>query len=448
MAGHAATQILERPDGQIVLVLQKSRLVAQRGPDRGLSFVIDRPRVVVGTDATCDLRLSDTAVSRRQFEIQLTPEGHVLRDLESTNGTVVEGMRVVQAYLRKGARIEVGRTTLKFTPLGESIELPLSPRESFGEALGRSSAMRQVFAVLERVALTDTTVLLEGETGTGKEVIARAIHHHSPRAGGPFVVVDCGAIPLNLVESELFGHEKGAYTGAEDARAGAFEEAATGTLLLDEVGELPLDVQPKLLRALESREIKRLGANRTTPLDLRVVAATHRDLAEEVRAGRFREDLFYRLAVVRVRLPALRERREDIPLLAKEIARKVRPDADPASWLGDGVIAMLLGHHWPGNVRELRNVIERLAALPDMALAMDSPSGAVPSVSALSELCYHDAKTRVLEAFERAYLSALLAREGGVVARAADRAGVPRQTLHRLIRKHGLRAEGEQAESR
>jgi DNA-binding NtrC family response regulator len=442
----AATQIFERPDGQVVLVLQKSRLVVQRGPDRGVSFVIDRPRVVVGTDPGCDLRLRDTAVSRRQFEIRITAEGHVVRDLDSTNGTVVEGMRVVEAYLRRGARIEVGRTTLKFTPLGESIELPLSSRQSFGDAIGRSPAMRQAFAVLERVAPMETTLLIEGETGTGKEVIARAVHAHSPRAAGPFAVVDCGAIPLNLVESELFGHEKGAFTGATDARAGAFEQAATGTLLLDEIGELPIDVQPKLLRALESREIKRVGANRPTPLDVRLIAATHRDLAEEVRAGRFREDLFYRLAVVRVRLPALRERREDIPALAREIARRVRPDADPASWLGDDVIAMLLAHHWPGNVRELRNVLERLATLPGAAaLPLDEVGGGDGSAAALVDLGYHEAKGRVLDRFERAYLGALLAREGGVIARAAERAGVPRQTFHRLIRKHGLRGEGESA---
>jgi two-component system, NtrC family, response regulator GlrR len=442
VAGHAATQIYQRPDGQHVLVLQKSRLVVQRGPDRGSSFVIDRPHVVVGTDADCDLRLADAAVSRRQFEVRLTPGGHVLRDLESTNGTVVEGMRVVEAYLRRGARIEVGRTTLRFTPLHESVELLLSPRESFGDALGRSPAMRHVFAMLERVAPTDTTILLEGETGTGKEVLARAIHGQSPRAGGPFVVVDCGSIPAGLVESELFGHEKGAFTGAAEARAGAFEVAAGGTLLLDEVGELPPDMQPKLLRALESREVRRLGANRVVPVDLRVVAATHRDLSEDVRSGRFREDLFYRLAVVRVRLPALRERREDIALLAKEIAHKVRPDADPAAWLGDGVIAMLVGHDWPGNVRELRNVIDRLAAFPEAAdLALDAAGGT--RAPALANLAYHEAKARALDAFERAYLHALLAREAGVVSRAAERAGVPRQTFHRLIKKHGLRAEGD-----
>ena len=444
MAQPAATVILEREDGQCVLVLKKSRLLVQRGPDRGLSFVIDRPRIVVGTDPSCDLRLGDAAVSRRQFEVRITPDGHVLRDLESTNGTLVEGMRVVEAFLRRGARIEVGRTTLKFTPLHDSVEVPLSQRESFGEAIGKSAAMRQVFAVLERVAPTDTTVLLEGETGTGKEIFARAIHAQSPRAQGPFVVIDCGSIPQNLVESELFGHEKGAFTGAAQARAGAFEEASAGTLLLDEIGELPLDLQPKLLRALETREIKRLGSNHALPVDLRVIAATNRALDEQVASGQFREDLYYRLAVVRLRVPPLRERREDIPMLARALARKLRPDDDPAVWLGEDVIAMLLGHHWPGNVRELRNVIERLAAMPGtIDWALDAAAPASPP-AALADLKYHDAKTRVLDGFERSYLAGLLARERGVIARAADRAGVPRQTFHRLIRKHGLRGDAEE----
>jgi len=439
------TQIIQLADGQCVLVLQKSKLVVQRGPDRGLSYTIDRSAVVVGTDSTCDVRLRDSAVSRRQFEVRITPDGHVLRDLGSTNGTVVEGMRVGEIYLRRGARIVVGRTMLKFTPLHDSVQLPLSQRESFGEALGRSAAMRQVFAVLERVAPTDTTVLIEGETGTGKEVVARALHGHSPRAKGPFVVIDCGSIPTSLVESELFGHERGSFTGATDARSGAFEEASGGTLLLDEVGELPADVQPKLLRALETHQIKRVGSNRSAPLDLRIVAATNRALDDEVRAGRFREDLYYRLAVVRVRVPPLRERRDDIALLAKALARRVRPSDDPASWLDEGVLAMLSGHDWPGNVRELRNVIERLSALPEAGdLFLEGPPGAASSSPVgVHGLAYHDAKTRVLEAFERSYLAAQLAREGGVVSKAADRAGIPRQTFHRLIRKHGLRADEE-----
>ncbi|MEK6608350.1 MAG: sigma 54-interacting transcriptional regulator, partial [Myxococcota bacterium] len=375
----APTQIVARPEGA-VLVLEKSRLVVVRGPDKGRSLVVEKARVSVGSEDGCDLRLTDPSVSRRQFELRVEPEGFVLRDLGSTNGTTVDGMRVVEAYLRKSARIAAGGTEIKFAPLGESVELALSPRESFGAALGRSVAMRHVFAILERVATMDATVLIEGETGTGKELAAEGVHAASKRASGPFVVVDCGAIPENLVESELFGHEKGAFTGASEARAGAFEEADGGTLFLDEVGELPLELQPKLLRALESHEVRRVGSQKARALDLRIVAATNRDLATEVRAGKFREDLYYRLAVVRVVMPPLRERRDDVRLLARELARRARPQVDPASWLDEATLALLESHDWPGNVRELRNVVDRLAVFPGFghAFAFDGKAPSAP----------------------------------------------------------------------
>lgn len=307
--------------------------------------------------------------------------------------------------------------------------------------------MRKVFAILERVAPTDATFLIEGESGTGKELVAESVHKTSKRAEGPLVAVDCGAIPENLVESELFGHERGAFTGAERKRAGFFEAASGGTIMLDEIGELPLLVQPKLLRVLETREVKRVGSNASISVDVRVVAATNRDLAKEVEAGRFREDLYYRLAVLRLEMPPLRERREDIPLLVDHFISKFSCGIEVDRNLNDDMMSMLKRHDWPGNVRELRNVVERLLVLPELgasAIRSSKNSGGAgenaisAEIEALLGLPFHEARTRWTEQFERNYLEAKLKASSGVVLRAAEQAEIPRQTFHRLMRKHGL----------
>jgi DNA-binding NtrC family response regulator len=284
-----------------------------------------------------------------------------------------------------------------------------------------------VFDVLERAARAESTVLIQGESGTGKELAAQAIHAASPRAAGPFVVVDCSALAPSLAESELFGHERGAFTGAVAARTGAFEEASGGTVLLDEIGELPLELQPKLLRALQMRQVRRVGATAYRDIDVRVVASTHRNLARMADEGTFRDDLYYRLAVVVVTLPPLRQRTEDIPLLARELARQIRPN-EPVT-LDASIVAALAAYAWPGNVRELRNALERLLVLGE------APEGLAPVSDVLA---YHDARRRALDAFERSYCRELLETSGGVVARAAERAGLSRQMLHRLLRRHGV----------
>jgi DNA-binding NtrC family response regulator len=445
------TEIIRQSGEDEQLVIQEAELAVTAGPDRGRKAGLRQGTVVVGTDPCCDLVLSDPAVSRRQFEIQTTPDGFRLRDGGSTNGTFIDRLRVTEAVLPPGgARIQVGRTRMKFAPRDERRSFPLSRRRRFGALLGESPAMRLCFALLERAAETSSTVLLEGESGTGKEVAAESLHRLSPRTDGPFEVVDCGAIAPSLIESELFGHEKGAFTGATATARGALERADGGTLFLDEVGELALDLQPRLLRFLEKREIRRLGGRETREVDVRVVAATNRRLEDMVRDGRFREDLFFRLAVIRVQLPALRHRRDDVPVIALELARRLRPDVDPRAWLDPGTLEVFAGHDWPGNVRELRNVIERLAALPeigarallgvrdDVAAEERPGEGTADAGESLAELPYHEAKERVLGDFERRYVARLLELEQGVVARAAGRAGVPRQTLFRLIRKHGL----------
>ncbi len=342
-----------------VLRLRAAVLEVLDGPDQGRTARIDHPLFVIGTGEGADLRVTDPTVSREHLRISLTEGGIVLRDEGSKNGTWLGPVRVAEATLSQDATLKLGTLTLRIRLEPDAIDLPLSQKSQFGEAIGESGAMRHIFSVLERAAPSDVTVLLEGESGVGKEVLARSIHALSPRARGPFVTVDCGAIPKDLMESELFGHQKGAFTGANEGRAGLFEQAESGTLFLDELGELPLELQPKLLRVLERREVRRVGGREVKRVDTRVVAATNRRLAEAVRRGEFRQDLFYRLAVARVVIPPLRDRPEDVLPLARSLFRAVVGDeAIPGDFA-----QMLRSYRWPGNVRELRNVIERYALL-------------------------------------------------------------------------------------
>jgi DNA-binding NtrC family response regulator len=444
-----ATRVLERPVGA-VLVVQRARLTVTRGPDKGRELELEGRAVQVGSGPSCDLVLTDPTVSTTHFSVEPGPHGLLLHDLGSTNGTQVDGYRVGSIYLPKTAQIDAGETRIKLSSSGEELEIPLSSRTRFGKLLGGSSAMRQVFAILEKVAGSESTVLLEGESGTGKELAARALHEASPRAGGLFVTVDCGALPAELIESELFGHAKGAFTGAANARSGLFEEADGGTLFLDEIGELPLDLQPKLLRALETRSVRRVGETQPHPVDVRLVAATNRNLQQEVEAGRFRQDLFFRLSVIRVVLPPLRQRREEIPRLVAHFTTEL--GKDPSERLPDSVMEMLAAHSWPGNVRELRNVVERLLILPgmrpDFYLDAVAPAGETPPAAAAGapaagagdslELPFHEGKRACTERFERAYLARMLDRCGGNISEVARVSGLSRQSCHRLLSRYGL----------
>jgi two-component system response regulator GlrR len=305
------------------------------------------------------------------------------------------------------------------------------PPDHFGDAIGKSPEMQRLFSLLTRVAPTESTILLTGESGTGKEVIAEGIHHRSRRAKGPFIVFDCGAVVPGLIESELFGHEAGAFTNAVRTRSGLFADASGGTLLLDEIGELPLALQPKLLRALAKGEVRRIGSSAATPVDVRVIAATHRNLERAVAAGRFRADLYFRLAVVVVRVPPLRLRPEDVPALARHfIARMVSEDKARAV-LTPGVVAALTAYDWPGNVRELRNVVERLLAVGDLGTALGRDVPAEPEN-------YYVSKRNAIDRFERAFVRVSLDACNGIVTRAAKRAGISRQMFHRLMSRHGI----------
>jgi transcriptional regulator with GAF, ATPase, and Fis domain len=403
------------------------QLKVVRGPDKGTVFAPDTPEISVGSAERNDLRLTDPAVSRSHFSVEARPDGFRLRDLGSTNGTYVSGVRIADAIVPSGVEIEVGESRLRLVEKGDDVEVKLHPGEQFGGLIGRSTVMRQLFARLERAAHADGTILILGETGTGKDLAAEAVHLASPRAAGPFVVIDCGAIPASLMESELFGHEKGAFTGAVQKRAGAFESADGGTLFLDEIGELPLDLQPKLLRALEKRAVKPLGSEAPRSVDIRVIAATNRDLRREVNRGTFREDLFFRLSVIPIRMPPLRERSGDALVLAEAFFAALQPGAALPSSLRQRVTQ----HDWPGNVRELRNAVEQVAALGEITVDTEDAPAAIPP--------FKEAKRQVIEAFEKPYLEKLLAASNGNVSAAARTAGLDRVHLLKLLRQHGLR---------
>jgi transcriptional regulator with GAF, ATPase, and Fis domain len=412
-------------------------------------------RVSIGKAPDNDLVLPDDTVSRHHCVLERGPSGIVVRDLGSTNQTRVGRTAVLEATIEPGSTLVVGNVELLLRAEPNRAQIMPSESPVFGEAIGPSLAMRSIFGLLERIAPTDACVLLEGETGTGKDVLSRAIHEKSQHREHEFMVVDCGAISYNLIESELFGHERGAYTGAVAARQGAFELAGRGTVFLDEVGELPLDVQPKLLRVLESGEFRRVGGNKTLKAEARIIAATKRNLREEVERGKFREDLYFRLSVVPITVPPLRQRREDIPALVERFLEQTRRRVPSAAdvTLSRETLAALSAHDWPGNVRELRNVLDRaiyvaaaggerdvrLVDMPVPANPQGSAQPAYPTFAA--EKSYREVRTEFEADFERRYVSWLLDRHAGNISAAAREAKMDRKHLYDLARKHGLRGE-------
>lgn len=430
------------------LVAHRHKLVVVQGVDRGQEITVEGTHVLIGTHDSCDLILTDPTVSRRHSEIIVQEDRYLLRDLNSTNGTSLGGTPMLEAYLTPGARIGLGHSVVVFQPKKKWVRVAASDNEWFGELFGRSHAMREIFGLFERVAPTDLSSVIIGETGTGKELAARALHAKSHRSDRPFIVVDCGAVSQSLVESELFGHERGAYTGADRSRAGAFELADGGTIFLDELGDLPPALQPKLLRALEQREVKRLGAARPLSVDVRVIAATNRDLRAQVMAGKFREDLYYRLAEVVAVMPPLRDRREDIQHLAQLFLDAQSRQGGVAKSLSPDLISTLESRPWPGNVRELRNVIRRACVLAqsEVLLPEDLPEPGLIrprtqplDLSDVDNLPIKDAREKWTEPMEKEYLTRLIRRTGGDLDKASEIAGVHRKSVERLLRKHGLK---------
>jgi two-component system, NtrC family, response regulator GlrR len=404
--------------------------------DAGPHKLVVGGRTTLGSAPGAQVRISDREVSRLHAELEPTDRGTWVRDLGSRNGTFVDNLLVGTALLPDGARLRLGGTDLVLHYPKQPSPIELWPEPRFGGLIGESPLMRELFAQMSRVAQSDAPVLILGETGTGKELVARAIHDASPRASGPFIIVDCAALARSLIEGELFGHARGAFTGAIAARAGSFEAAHGGTIFLDEIGEPPPAMQPKLLRVLESRAIKRLGESEHRDIDVRLVAATHRDLRRMVNAGAFREDLYFRIAVLPLVLPPLRSRKGDVPLLFKHFLGNRQP-VEPIS---DHELSQMA---WLGNVRELRNFVERACAIGardalDVRPAATEAAAEAGASAVAFEQPFKDFRERWIDHGEREYLRRLLERHARNVSAAADAAGLDRTYVYRLIRKHGL----------
>jgi transcriptional regulator with GAF, ATPase, and Fis domain len=485
----ATTKIQYVGDGGPRLHLRKAKLVWHDG-DKEVERSFDQGQIRLGAMEDNDVVLRDETSSRYHAKILQDTNGYLILDNGSTNGTFVNRVRVREAYLRHGCTIHLGESELKFWAGEEDIEILPSRKDYCGDLVGGHPRMREIYSIIEKIAPTNTTVVIEGETGTGKEVVAQTIHRLSPRGGGPIMVFDCGAVPENLIESELFGHEKGSFTGAIMTRQGLFEMGDTGTIFLDELGELPLDLQPKLLRALEQREIRRVGGARSMKVDVRIIAATNRNLEDEVRAGRFRQDLFYRLSVVRLVLPPLRERAEDIPMLVRHILannsyNKSKGGEAKVKKVSSEAMSLMSAYRWPGNVRELVNAIERAVSfaetdtiephdLPETVReGTGAPSRAgtqsraqtnaparpqsVPPQPFLSpaatatparpgpesfDATFKDAKERWVATFERDYVLTILRKNNGNISHAAREADIDRKYFRKLMKKYDIEAAG------
>jgi transcriptional regulator with GAF, ATPase, and Fis domain len=427
------TDLLPEPPAPFVVTRREAAL-SWTGRDGARTFLVQRP-TLLGSSPEADVTIDDPAVSRVHCQLVPREDGIWLVDLNSTNGCFIGVLRVKEARVPDGATIQLGATRLTLAHEHEPRPVELWPTDRFGDLLGRSAAMRELFALLARVAQSDIAVLVQGETGTGKEVLASSLHRASPRADHPFVVVDCGAMPENLIEDELFGHVRGAFTGATEGRAGAIESADGGTVLLDEIGELPLSLQPRLLRALEAGRIRRLGDQRERPVNVRFISATHRDLLRMVSEGTFREDLYFRVAALPLKLPALRERAEDVPLLVEHFL-------PPGVTLPEETVAELSTRPWLGNVRELRNTIERVLTLGPDALDQEEPAALADLQQGLPpvdlDVPFKQIRQAWTDHLERTYIEGMLRRHGRSLARISQASGVDRSYVHRLMRKHDL----------
>ena len=424
-----------------MIAVRTLRVEVLAGPDVGKTMETADEVLTVGTAPGNGLRLTDDTVSRFHLELAGGANGISVSDLGSSNGTASGPVHILRGVIASGAELTLGKTRLSVRD-GNASSVEVYADEELGELKGKTEVMRRLMAQVNTAARSTVPVLVIGESGTGKELVARALHHSSPRAAGPFVTLDCGALAPNLIASELFGHERGAFTGADRQHIGAFERATGGTLFLDEIGELPADLQPQLLGALERKRFRRVGGRNEIDVDVRIVCATNRDLRAEVNASVFRLDLYYRIAVVVLRIPALRERAADIPILAAHFLRECGHDEALEELLPEAMAARLQAHRWPGNVRELRNWIEATVAMgesPPLSSHELPPSAAEQPEADVYALSYKDARRTVLEAFELRYVTRLLASTGGNVAQAARQAQMDRTYLIKLVQRHGLR---------
>jgi DNA-binding NtrC family response regulator len=449
--------------------LKKCKIVVDANGGPATEYIFDQDTIKIGSLDDNDVVLDSDTVAAVHAEILQEGSNYIIKDCEGTSGTYVNRVRIREAFLKPGCSIQVGGVGLTFLTMDERVEIMPSTQESFGDIVGKSVRMREIFGVLEKISPTNATVIIEGETGTGKEVVARTIHAKSARSKMPFIVFDCGAVPENLIESELFGHEKGSFTGAVMSRQGLFEMAQGGTMFLDEIGELSMDLQPKLLRVLEQREIRRVGSNKSSKVDVRVVAATHRNLEQEVKAGRFREDLFYRLAVVRLILPPLRDRVEDVPLLIRHFLRtspfnRLGGEDMRVKGVSKDAMDALLNYKWQGNIRELLNVIERACSFADgdyinledipehisgmgvvrRRSASQAQGGSMRKINKTNlSKEFKEAKEEWVSQFEKDYILQLLQKNSMNISQASKEADIDRKYFKKLMKKYEIVAKEE-----
>lgn len=446
------TEILPASGSVTRINPSSARLYVPTGPDKGKSATVGPRAVLVGADPACELQLVDRTVSRKHAEVRRERDLVIVKDLGSTNGTFYHEARVKEVSVPLGGEVSFGKTRVKIVPEEMSVEARPHVSDRLGPLIGTDVRMREIFTLIEDIAQSDVTVVIEGETGTGKELVAKAIHDNSMRRHSPLRVFDCTNQPKDLIESALFGHVKGAFTGATAPRAGAFERADRGTIFLDELGEFGLDLQPKLLRVLESREIQKVGGDGYEPVDVRVIAATNRNLRNEVRAGNFREDLYYRLAVVKLQLPPLRDRLDDLQILVEHFI-----ELNGGNYTVDSrSYPQLRVYPWPGNVRELKNVVDRAAALargrtnvdlarfvqPDDISATAGMEGSGSGTN--TDLSFKEAKGRVISDFESRYIESLLRKHNNNISVAAREAGIDRKHFKDLMKKHGIEARRDE----
>lgn len=450
------TKIIRVDDHVTTLVLPKSECVIETPGKPAKTFTLNKDTIRIGSGSSNDIQIDDDTASRDHAEIIKDKQGYLIRDLGSTNGTFVGSVQIKEVYLTPKSTIRIGQTKIRFHAQDEHLDIYPSQKSKFGSLIGQSMAMRKIFGILEKVAPTNVSVVIGGETGTGKELVARAVHEHSKRSKNNIVIFDCGAVAENLIESELFGHEKGSFTGATNARQGAFELADGGTIFLDEIGELSMDLQPKLLRVLETGEIKRVGADRPKHVNVRVVCATHRNLKEMAKQGTFREDLYFRLNVVSIFLQPLRRRKDDIPLLVEhffKVAQKTVGNDAKVQGINPEAMEVLENYPWPGNIRELKNAIDRaysfcdsdqieVSHLPEylqgISSQMSEDDGAGVDVDVDVSVPFKEAKEQWIENFEKDYLIKLLKKNDLNISQAAKEAGIDRKSVQRLLKKYDL----------
>ncbi len=438
-AGGEGTQLINSSLDQGILHSDRIQLKISEPCKPVRMYPIQQEVTTLGKAPSCDVALTDSFASDVHCKILVRGNRILLFDLNSTNGSLINGVRVREADLEEGQEIQIGKTKIGIELVAEDRKIEPIEADAFGPIIGQSIPMREMYHVIQQIAPTDATVCILGETGSGKELVARSIHDVSTRSMKPWIALNCGAISRELIESELFGHEKGAFTGAHQQRKGAFEQAHGGTLFLDEVGELSLNLQPALLRVLETGRFRRVGGNQEISVDVRVICATHRDLAQKVKEGLFREDLFFRLYVFPIYLPALRELREDILLIANHFLKTMAPRGRKIQ-LSSEAAHYLESLEWRGNVRELKNVIQRALVLAksDVLEISDLTSPGFSSSRSQTPASFPFSNSSNLENLQKEIILRELRSNEGNRSAAAKALGIAKSTLYEKIKKYGI----------